>query len=335
MGHSGERLRAIRRINARWQGVCLFERFVIQQCVRLGQHNALMEGWDRERREEVAIKLPLKRREVYERLMRERIALEEIWDPRIPELRGWGSVGDRYALVMSWKRGPSLAQTLELRGGCARDDVFRYTLDLITALTRVHERGFAFLNLHARNIVCHDGLHLVDFGAVRHVREPMPATVSGGDPRIVDVRALATMSCRMMTPHFDGVTPPTHFADGTHVPAMFRALLFRALDEPARRPTLERFGELVHQLREYSLADHVGGLAESSGVDSTNEWARRHEGHGMAEPTEPVGQESRERIPVFERRATRERRLTPEQPIRREDLRQRVLRHMQEDDPSS
>lgn len=266
----------MQKIDAKWSGVQINDHFMIQRCVTLGRHHALMEGWDMSTGTRVAIKLPLRRGDTYPLLERERISLEQLAGVAGPEVLGVERVSKRFALVLEWIEGEPLEDLLAKNKSFTQTEFYHITRALAQKLAGIHEFGFAYLNLKPSNVLIGEAARLIDFGKTRHRREPNPGGVEGGDVRAVDLHAYASLACKMLSPSWTiGDEVPITFHDGERVPGTLVLLLARALDVPGKRPTARKFVTTLRSVVEQRLLSRMSPeKAASDQVHSTDSWAR-------------------------------------------------------------
>lgn len=315
----------MKKIDAKWSGVQINDQFMIQRCVTLGRHHALMEGWDMAMGTRVAIKLPLRRGDTYPLLERERISLEQLVGVAGPEVLGVERVSKRFALVLEWVEGEPLSDHLRQKRAFTQTEFYHINRGLARQLSGIHEFGFAYLNLKPENVLVGEQPRLIDFGKTRHRREPNPGGVEGGDVRAVDIHAFASLVCCMLQPDWKiGQDVPLHFPDGERVPGTLILLLARALDTPDKRPTSQKFVSTLRNLVEQRLLARMSPeQAQSEKVHSTDDWARdaTKEVEGLTERADI----SREMLPrVLEENQRDLLRATFDNPT----MRERLLSHM-------
>ncbi|MCA1810931.1 MAG: serine/threonine protein kinase [Halobacteriales archaeon] len=213
-------------------------------------------------------------------LLREAEALSRIHDPHVVRLLGTEFAGEEPVLVLELVPGGSLATRIAEGGPVPVAQALPIALDVLAALSALHEAGLSHNDVKPANILLHGprGAKLADFGVVR------PASPQLGDPT---AQPLPAGSLRYMAPevvqgaHADGradlysVAVVLHeMLAGRHpvpegadfqvrkaivegkppplppdVPAALRKAVARALEkDPARRhPTAAAF---AHALRE-------------------------------------------------------------------------------------
>jgi len=105
-----------------------------------------------------------------ERFDREAKAISAISHPNICALFDVGTTTDLHYLVMEYLEGESLADRLT-RGPIPLDQVFRYGVEIASALDRAHRAGIVHRDLKPGNImITRAGAKLLDFGLAKYAQ---------------------------------------------------------------------------------------------------------------------------------------------------------------------
>jgi DNA-binding response OmpR family regulator len=137
---------------------------------------------DRERQQDVAVKLVPRTATSTERFLRECEALRGMHHPRVVPYRAHGDAGDGFHyLVMDWLQGVDLSRWLQ-RGQLSVDDSLRVLRRTGEALAHVHRGGVVHRDVKPGNLFLVgddiDALTLIDFGLARCADSP-PLTQTG------------------------------------------------------------------------------------------------------------------------------------------------------------
>lgn len=318
-------------LTTQWAGIHVSQ-YVITRCIETGNHHMLLEAMGSDRMHRIAVKVPLGF-EDGDRLIRERLALEELKDVAIiPEYVMHGRCEDqRPLLAMEWISGSSLSQQLRLRGTLTQHDYFDYMLQLASGLSELHVRGFATNNLHISNIMVDLGrVRIVDLGCVSHIREPRsPGT---HDPRTQDM----LMFGQIMRATLGDTTRATQkFRCKDEVPPRLWRLIRRCEHEnPSNRPTMHDVERLLKQMLEQCQVSSSTAVSddvpEVSGLDAFDSQifareATRLNAHSPNESVELLRQTNQDTTRPRQRAVLLDAQA-------RERLRKRFVRHLAEDD---
>jgi serine/threonine protein kinase len=116
-------------------------------------------------------------------LGRETAALTGNLHPALPRLLADGTLEPAPHLLIEYVDGPSLAEEIDLNGALAPAEVALLGAQLLPALTSLHQRGLAHLDLKPDNIVLRDGRPiLIDFGSARRLGSLQPVGHPVGTP---------------------------------------------------------------------------------------------------------------------------------------------------------
>lgn len=108
-------------------------------------------------------------------LCREVTALAGVDHPALPRLLRDGTRGPVPHLVLEYVDGPDLDEVLDSAGPLAPADVALLGAQILSAVTDLHRRGLAHLDLKPANVVLQDGRPVViDFGSTRRIGSPQP-----------------------------------------------------------------------------------------------------------------------------------------------------------------
>jgi serine/threonine protein kinase len=109
-------------------------------------------------------------------LRREVTALTGASHPTLPRLIGDGTGEPVPYLLMEYVDGPALDEELDRTGPMAATDAALMCVQILAAVSDLHRRGLAHLDLKPENIVLRDGRPIViDFGSARRIGATQPA----------------------------------------------------------------------------------------------------------------------------------------------------------------
>jgi Tfp pilus assembly protein PilF len=216
-----------------------------------------------------------------ERFLREARACSRINHPNIVTVYAAGEDEGRPYLAMELLQGETLRDVIK-RGPIPWEEALRWTIDLLDALSRLHQEGIVHRDLKPDNIVVtSDGIvKLMDFG-IAHIAtgetltqegtmlgtvfymSPEQAAGKKADPRS-DIFSMAAVLYQMLTGHFafDGEhpmaimysitnAPPKPLAEhGIDVPDGLQAVLDRAMEKRPddRFPDAAAFRDALREL---------------------------------------------------------------------------------------
>jgi len=116
-------------------------------------------------------------------LRRETAALSCNPHPALPRLLADGTSEPVPHLLLEYVDGPSLADEIDENGALGSAEAALLGAQLLPAITSLHQRGLAHLDLKPDNIVLRDGRPiLIDFGTARRIGSLQPAGEPVGTP---------------------------------------------------------------------------------------------------------------------------------------------------------
>jgi len=201
-------------------------RFDVKEMIGSGSYSEVFKGYDREAKDEVAIKLEWQRAEKGRKLLAEAKLYKSLGDCRyVPGIR-WSGIEGEYNVMVMDLLGPSLE---ELFGSCGRrfsvQTVLSLALQMVDCIEFVHSCGIIHRDIKPHNFLVgagsrRDRVYIMDFGLAKRYRDAMGQHIPCAKKR--------------------GVTGTVRYA-GLNVHRGF---------EPSRRDDLEGIGNvLMHFLR--------------------------------------------------------------------------------------
>ncbi|HEX3591135.1 MAG TPA: serine/threonine-protein kinase [Pseudonocardiaceae bacterium] len=183
-------------------------------------------------------------------LRREVTAMSGALHPSIPTLIADGVEDAVPHLVMEYVDGPPLDAVLDDTGAMTPANAALMCVQILAAVTDLHSRGLAHLDLKPPNVVLRDGRPVViDYGSARVIGTPQPAghpigTAGYAAPEQEECRPIsATMDCYGVgTVLYEALTDEAPGPDGVvaALPAEFAHIVTGLLEpEPERRMTAQ------------------------------------------------------------------------------------------------
>jgi hypothetical protein len=163
-------------------GDILGDRFEVVERAATGASGVVYRGIDRQRDEEVAIKVleGAGEPEEIDRFRLEAGVLQSVIHPNIARFLGFGQTpSGKHYLVQQWASGPSLRRVLDRTGLTARQGV-SLVRQIASALGEAHATGIVHRDIKPGNILANDSSWVViDFGVARVLGEPSRLTKTG------------------------------------------------------------------------------------------------------------------------------------------------------------